>query len=58
VKDIKGIGAKKAKTLEKNRVKTITGLLRLKPETLADKMGVSVKMAEKYQDRAKKMKKV
>ena len=55
VEKIKGIGKKKAKKFKNNRIKTIAGLLRLKPETVADKTGISVKTAKKYQKRAKGM---
>ncbi len=58
VTDIKGIGKKTAKKLAKNRIKTAKGILRLKPETLADKIGVSVETAKKYQDRANKERKL
>ncbi|MFW6029721.1 MAG: hypothetical protein ACOCRO_05650 [Halanaerobiales bacterium] len=53
VEEIKGIGKKKAKKFKKNRIKSIAGLLRLNPETVAEKVGISVDLAKKYQKRAK-----
>ncbi len=57
VTEIKGIGEKTAEKLEESRVKTAKGLLTLNPETLADKIDVSVDTAKKYQKRAKKKRK-
>ncbi len=54
IAEIKGVGKKKAEQFRKKRIKTIGGLLRLKPETVAKKLGISVKKAKKYQKRAKK----
>ncbi len=56
VTKVKGIGKKSAKVLKKSRVTTVKSLLRLNPETLADKLNVSVETAKKYQKRAEKLK--
>ncbi len=57
VTDINGIGKKTAEKLAKSRIKTVRGLLSLNPETLAEKIDVSVETAKKYQKRAKKISK-
>ncbi len=54
ITDIKGIGEKGAEILKKSRVTTAKSLLRLRPETIADKLDVSVSTAKKYQKRAEK----
>ncbi len=54
--DIKGIGKKTAEKLEKAGVKSPRGLAALKPETLAEKAGMTEKTAEKYIEKAKKVK--
>jgi transcription initiation factor TFIIE subunit alpha len=51
---IKGIGKKKAEKFKKKRITTAKALLRLKPETIAKKVSISVKSAKKYQKRAEK----
>ncbi len=51
---VKGIGEKRAKKFKKKRITTAKALLRLKPETVAKKVDISVKSAKKYQKRAEK----
>jgi len=55
IEDIKGIGKKKAEDLRKKGVKSVAGLLRYKPKTLAKKLGLDLEIIEGYQKKAKKL---